>query len=259
MSDALQPPARTRKTAKVFTVAEAREALLAKLEKAGAKGTVSLFSAAAPAAKRAALEEALAALEAEREIFRDARKGKPRFFLWRERPVLPTAEAVAGKLESFAMARFPVLAALADFAAAVKANREEKALAAEAVALLVKDGRLVRLLQRSARTMKELYVASAPLGLKGSGPARAVEFVAEGVRAAYQRLVEQTGFPDVAISALQQESGAALAELKEWLLEQHQAGRAVLSFGDWSLADAARREAAIELHGDQYLLLRLLT
>ncbi len=53
--------------------------------------------------------------------------------------------------------------------------------------------------------------------------------------------------------ALQQESGAALAALQEWLLGEHRAGRAILSRGDWSLADD-EAAAAVEWQGQPYLL-----
>jgi len=262
MSDTIEPAKKAaRRTPNPFLVDDARSVLLAKLRKAGPKGTVSLYPASAPPPKRAVFEEALAALESAREVFRDTRKAKPRFYLWSDRPELPTAEAVAAKLEPFAVARFPVLAALKDFAAAVKSSREEKALTAQAVALLVATKRLARVLLSSKTVTRELYLATEPLTREAPSPLvppSPSPLVPSSVRAAYRRLAERTGFPDVPVSALREESAAPLEALKPWLLAEHQAGRAVLSLGDWSLADRARRDAALELHGDRYLLVKLL-
>jgi hypothetical protein len=81
---------------------------------------------------------------------------------------------------------------------------------------------------------------------------------AGAIREAYRALAEHSGFTSVKIAALRRESGVSLAGLQQWLLEEHQHGRAVLSFGDWSLSDEETRAAAIELRGERYLLVRLL-
>jgi hypothetical protein len=83
------------------------------------------------------------------------------------------------------------------------------------------------------------------------------DFEPERVRRAYADIVKQTGFPAVPISALQNQSGVLLSALKSWIKEQYANGSAVLSFGDWSLADDAKRAAAVELNGERYLLVRL--
>ena len=73
---------------------------------------------------------------------------------------------------------------------------------------------------------------------------------------AYTRLVRESGgFPDVKIAALQQAAGGA--PLGERLAALWREGRATLSLGDWSLADAPTRAAAVELDGEKYLLVRL--
>lgn len=73
---------------------------------------------------------------------------------------------------------------------------------------------------------------------------------------AYTRLVRESGgFPDVKIAALQRAAGDA--PLGERLAALWREGRATLSLGDWSLADAPTRAAAVELDGEKYLLVRL--
>lgn len=73
---------------------------------------------------------------------------------------------------------------------------------------------------------------------------------------AYTRLVRESGgFPDVKIAALQHATGDA--GLAERLAALWREGRATLSLGDWSLADAPTRAAALTLDGEKYLLVRL--
>ena len=73
---------------------------------------------------------------------------------------------------------------------------------------------------------------------------------------AYTRLVRESGgFPDVKIAALQPATGDA--PLAARLVALWREGRATLSLGDWSLADDPTRAAAVNLDGDQYLLVRL--
>jgi hypothetical protein len=74
---------------------------------------------------------------------------------------------------------------------------------------------------------------------------------------AYRTLAERSGFSSVKIAALQRESAVALPELHRWLQDEYQHGRAVLSFGDWSLSDEATRAAALEIRGEHYLLVKL--
>jgi hypothetical protein len=84
------------------------------------------------------------------------------------------------------------------------------------------------------------------------------EIDSDRIREAYRALADQSGFTSVKIAALQREAGTTLVALQQWLLAEYQQGRAVLSFGDWSLSDEATRAAAIELRGERYLLVKLL-
>lgn len=129
-----------------------------------------------------------------------------------------------------------------------------------------RGGRAARGGGGASRGLRAAAAALLPEGFEDGGTLRArrdaprsqAALSLEEVRAAYRLLAARTGFPSVAISALQQESAAPLAALQEWLLGEHRAGRAILSRGDWSLADEAKRGAAVEWQGQPYLLARLL-
>lgn len=75
--------------------------------------------------------------------------------------------------------------------------------------------------------------------------------------AIYATLAQRTGFPAVMLSEILAESGAKLPELHAWARSEHQAGRAVLSIADWSLADRRQKAAVLELRGERFLQIRL--
>jgi hypothetical protein len=76
------------------------------------------------------------------------------------------------------------------------------------------------------------------------------------VMQAYQRVSRRTGYSNISISELQQESGLPLEQIKAFILEESRNGNAVLSLGDWSLSSEATRSAAVDIRGDRYLLVR---
>lgn len=195
-------------------------------------------------------------LEGEQAIFVDRRKAKPRYFAWADRPVLPSVESVAARLEQTARDEFPALATRPRWKIALKSHREEAGLLEPAIAHLLDMGRLIRLLYRKASKAEEVFLPLEML-VAPAPPSRGA-FSPGPVREAYRRLAARTGFPAVPIATLQQESAAEIASLQSWLVEEHRAGRAILSRGDWSLADEAKRAAAVEWQGDAYLLVRLL-
>ena len=47
-----------------------------------------------------------------------------------------------------------------------------------------------------------------------------------------------------------------MAQLKDLLRKERDAGRVVLSIGDWSIATEEERQGVIEMHGDRYLQVR---
>ena len=102
------------------------------------------------------------------------------------------------------------------------------------------------------------WLENAPLAAKPE-PAAVPAPVPSDLFAVYTRLVRQSGgFPDVKIAVLR----AALDpessdDLPRRLIGMWRAGGATFSQGDWSLADEATRAAAVLLHGERYLLVRL--
>lgn len=70
--------------------------------------------------------------------------------------------------------------------------------------------------------------------------------IEQPVRDAYNILAARSGMPAVAISDLARESGRPLPEVQELLKRGHDQGKVVLSLGDSSLSDTAKREAAID-------------
>jgi hypothetical protein len=101
----------------------------------------------------------------------------------------------------------------------------------------------------AAEKSGQLSEASAP---QPSAP----EFPIERVRAAYRELARETSFSDVLISELRTRADITLDLLKPWLLQESRAGRALPTRGDWSIADADARTAAIEIGGEPHLRVR---
>lgn len=246
--------ARSPKT-RLFTAETARATLLARLAKVGAKGATSLYPPSTAAEKRVLFEEASALLEREQALFVDRRKVKPRFFAWEHRPAIPTAESVAEMLAVMVSAAMPVVSTRARLKAALKKHKPEAPLFETALAQLIASGGVQVLQYPKGKKKEELYIPATPATPGASVP---VGFDPERARGAYHALVAGSGFPTVAISALQRESGAPLEALQAWLRAEHQAGRAVLALGDWSLADSEKRRAAIEWLGQPHLLVRLI-
>jgi hypothetical protein len=249
-----------------------RETILAKLRKAGVKGSGALYTKSASANARAAIEKDAAALESEGEIVVDRNGAKPKYHLKEFAPELPNLERVCALLEEFATAKYPETFNESELKKQLSAK--EAVLLARAIYWLENQREIVRLrhgkaiLFSSARGLRNsLGGESVEIPVVGSFLERTVitepiasfeDIDAGRLRKAYRLLAEQSGFPSVKIAALRRESGASLAGLHRWLLDEYQQGRAVLSFGDWSLSDETTRAAAIELRGERYLLVKLL-
>ena len=100
------------------------------------------------------------------------------------------------------------------------------------------------------RSIAQTVTASSP----ESPPS---EISADTIRRTYHDLVRLSGFPDVEIAALQRHAGVPMGALKDWLLTEHQHGRATFSTGDWSLASETVRAGVIDMRGERYLLVHL--
>lgn len=145
---------------------------------------------------------------------------------------------------------------------------EVRKKAAEAIDWLVREGRLLRF--RRSRTHYYIHAGTVSPSIAAAdgdqpempspGPAAAALPAAlerQAVAAAYRRLRQRLGFSNVEIAELRREAGCAMEALKEFLLEESRAGRAVLSLGDASVSSEESRAAAIELFGRPHLLVRL--
>jgi hypothetical protein len=254
MPEAVALPRRPKRASREPSAAEVREKILAKVRTAGAKGATSLHPAKISDQVRVLYADALESLEAAEEVFVDRRKAKPRFYAWTDRPIFPSVESVADELASFAAQRFPVLTSAADFKKLLAKSKEKAAVHGDAITRLVEQKRLLAFTHASGKKQTPLYIAASSLReLLGGETQRTTD-----IPAAYAELVRRTGFPAVMLSELQLESGVELTALHRWARAEHQAGRAVLSLGDWSLASVAQRAAMLELNGERYLQVRLL-
>ncbi len=269
-------PKKPGKGTKPFGIPEAREAILAKLAKAATKGATSFVTGKTPAAKRESFDAALAALVSEGAVFADRSAAKPKYYLAAHKPEMPDADSVASKLRRLATSRFPEILTAVNFKNGAGLAANEKPFVEEAIQLLLAAGRIVELRSKKAA----VYVEAAGLwrALSDSPPqppppkpapapqpavAQPANVAAPDPAAdahllnAYRKVVRETGFPAVAISTFQRECGLPLPALHDWLLARRQLGKAILSTGDWSLADDSRRAAAIELEGSRFLLVRI--
>ena len=129
---------------------------------------------------------------------------------------------------------------------------------AEAIRLLQHEKKLVQL--QRAKSVYYVHAVSivSQVNIGPPEPPPVAEISWELFRRAYDSLVCAGGYSDVLITDLQSASAIPLESLKPFLLAQSRAGRLVPSRGDWSLADASARAAAIELHGEPYLRVRLI-
>jgi hypothetical protein len=233
-----------------FTVQGARDLILEKLRKAGPKGAPNGVTPKTSPARRAAIEDALRALEDANAIFADRTKTKPRFFLAEFAPNEATA---AHKIDQFAARKHPVLLAASELKKAL--SKLEQPLLAKAIERLEKERRLLRLLRGKSYVFAHGECLRSMLGAPPVSTQTSIDV--SRLRKAYETVAAKTGFPAIEIAELSREAGVDLAETKSWLLDEYRAGRAVFSLGDWSLASERVRAGAIEVRGEPHLLVRL--
>lgn len=116
------------------------------------------------------------------------------------------------------------------------------------------------LVLRRGKSMWYLFAGAMRGWLEGGPGAGASASETVTLEEVYRRLVRESGgFPDVKISALRTALGSMAAGegLSAELIARWRRGEATLSLGDWSLASEETRTAAVELHGEKYLLVRL--
>ena len=243
---------------------------LDKLRTAAAKGLTALYTASVSAERRAIIDGDAAALESEGVIAVDRSGKNPKYFLKEfapKPPRLPSLEEVCTHLEEWATSRYPYL--LSESELLKRLTKVEQPHFVNALYWLESQRELIRLTHKAtglfvaARALRNA-IGSEPEALDrpslvSESDVSSITIDAEKVRQSYQTLAAQSGFPSVKIDRLQRESGVPLPALQAWLRDEHQQGRAVLSFGDWSLSEESTRAAAIELRGERYLLVKLLS
>ncbi len=245
------------------TVETLKEKLLSKLRSAGsgglAKGKLGIRGAGGNCA------QALSALIAERKIANLGTATRTCYVLIEHFNPLERACARIEKNARDALAtRGGAIELLTQRDLEKGCQGEVRKSAGEALDRLVKQGRLLRF--RRGRTLYYVHAdthagaahpeAVAAVSLPPPAPVPAA-FDRQAVAAAYRRLRQRLGYGNVEIAELRREAGCTLDALKEFLIEESRAGRAVLSLGDASVSNEESRAAAVELFGKPHLLVRL--
>ncbi len=251
----------------VETVETLKEKILSKLRSAGpaglTKGKLGIRGTGGNSAS------ALSELIAERKIANLGTATRSPFVLIEHFNPL---ERACARIEKNARAAVPargeVIALLIQRDLEKGCEGEVRKKAAEAVDWLVREGRLLQF--RRSRTRYYIHADTVSASIPATDgdrrevppaePAAAALPAAldrQAVAAAYRRLRQRRGYSNVEIAELRREAGCAMEALKEFLLGESRAGRAVLSLGDASVSSEESRAAAIELFGKPHLLVRL--
>ena len=77
------------------------------------------------------------------------------------------------------------------------------------------------------------------------------------IRTAYRNLTARSHLPDVLIHDLHQHSGTDLGALQDWLIRECQAHRAIPAYGEPTAVSDDARQAALQIGGESFLLVRL--
>lgn len=174
----------------------------------------------------------------------------------------PTAVSVRRKVEQTAREAQASLLARKDLIASL--NPAERPLFTRALVGLLAEKTLVKVshfgrTRNGAQKETDYYLHATGLRelvAQTFPDAAAPTFTPPKLLEAYRQLVRRHGFPDVEIFELNEVLGLPSPEVRTQILSEYESGRAVLSFGDWSLASPETRSAAIEINGDRYLRVR---
>ncbi len=203
------------------------------------------------------IERTLAGLAAEGKV-RSFTAGRRTIYLLNQ--LAPSVESVRERLQQLAGASAGILISRDDFAADLAPA--ETPFLSQALGGLIAEKWLIKLSHKDpdGAGIDFFVLRDRLLGLTAeiSTEGRKEDFRAKLIDV-YREIVSRSGFPDVEIFELHERSGIPLASLKERLMEERNAGRAVLSFGDWSLASPQIRSGAVEIDGDRYLRVRFQT
>ena len=255
-----KPVAATKSAATAPVARSLRENVLEKLRQAGATGVPLAELDDRKRESRALLKAALDELIAERKIARVEEGRRVVCFL---ASFAPTIESVRQRLEQAARDAHVTLLSKEDLQGTLAPVERE--FFTPALVGLLAEKKLIKL-SHASRVKKtgppreaEFYLHAAGLRelVSATFPtAASPTFTPRALLDVYRQLVQAIGFSDVEVFELHQRLGIPLPELKAQILAEREAGRAVLSFGDWSLASPETRSGAIEINGDRYLRVR---
>ncbi|MBF0101562.1 MAG: hypothetical protein HQK77_11705 [Desulfobacterales bacterium] len=125
----------------------------------------------------------------------------------------------------------------------------------QAIELLVKEKKIIRL--KRGKNLFYLHSSSLQPFMLVQEPVQ-TQLEVKDVFNAYQKVKQRIGFSNVEISELQKELKVNITVLQEFIRTQGRKGKAILSFGDWSLASQDMRDAAIYINGKAHLLVRFI-
>ena len=137
----------------------------------------------------------------------------------------------------------------------------------EALRILAQEKKIIML--KAARSFLCIHIdrlipfmpepaSLAPNPNEPASPAPNPEELRKSVMDSYQKVKQRFHFSDIWIFELYKEAGLQMDVLKNFLLKESREGRAVLSYGDWSLSSDEIHTGAIEINGDQHLMVRFL-
>ncbi len=233
-----------------------KEDILSSLKKAGSKGlSKSGLKVKASTPKAKALQE----LEKEREIGNLGNKNKTRYVL---KEFFTPLEIACEKIEKQVLSgqkpgkitlvsQSKLIQSLPAGSIRKKADKAINWLIDEKKLLTVKHGNGTYYLHTDSIMP---LLPTAGTGIKEQK--KTVELNREQVLDAYDNVRQRAGFSNVEISALQQELGAPMEQVKEFLLNESRNGNAVLSLGDWSLSSGEIRSGAIYINDKPHLMVR---
>lgn len=235
-----------------------KKKILEQLEKAGPKGLTR--SKLGIKGLKSVKGQALMALEKESRIGNLGTHHKTRYVLAKHyKPLEIAYERIVQNAKAAGIVRSGALFLL------IRKDLEKGCLGQvrkkidEAIDWLVKDQKLLKLKRGRALYFLHTDLIREVLAEQAEIPAFEIEpeprSISRGdVFTAYLRVRNCLGYSNVEIYELQQELGAPMDQLKNFLLEESRQGKVVLSRGDWSVSSEAIRSGALELNGQPHLL-----
>ncbi len=258
-SNRLSDPARTllpsQKVTSMQWTNDCEQTLLDRLSAAGAEGanTTALKLPAASTQKGKACRQALRKLLKAGQIGNLGSPSRPRYVIAEHYKPLEIAYELIAQQVKDAGLRLQSKTALAKRLRGAPAKQLDAALK-----LLVAEGILLRLNWAGRPVYLHRASVSVPANPQPSDPAVMQTIPAQQaeILEAYQQAVREFGYPDVLIHEVFTRWHGDLETFKQILIDACRQGTAIPSAGDWSLATAEERDAAIMLDGRPQLRIR---